>query len=108
MKITLNRIAFATCMALGASFARASDNFVGLIWGQTDNNIQKSNGPNANLGNPRLDNGRGFSRDSNVGYAAGLQAGIQQEPNGNTSIEGGYRYLRTSASTEMSVHGAAQ
>ena len=52
MKITLNRIAFATCLALGASAAQANDNFVGLTWGQTDNNIQKSNALNANLGNP--------------------------------------------------------
>ena len=62
MKITLNRIALATCLALGATAAQANDNFVGLTWGQTDNNIQKSNALNANLGNPKLDkviNGEG-------------------------------------------------
>ena len=178
MKITLNRIAFATCLALGATAAQANDNFVGLTWGQTDNNIQKSNALNANLGNPKLDkvidgegtwgirvgqknadgryyatyenvsdshNGyklrqqnllgsydmfvplgsnntklfggvtaglvkleqesKGFSRDSDIGFAAGLQAGILQELNSNTSIEAGYRYLRTNASTEMAPHG---
>ena len=42
MKITLTPIAFATCLALGATAAQANDNFVGLTWGQTDNNIQKS------------------------------------------------------------------
>ena len=181
MKITLNRIAFATCLALGATAAQANDNFVGLTWGQTDNNIQKSNALNANLGNPKLDkviNGEGtwgvragqknadgryyatyenvsdsyqgykhrqqnllgsydvfvplgdngtklfggatlglvkleqessgFKRDSDIGYAAGLQAGILQDLNQNASIEAGYRYLRTNASTEMAPHGGGK
>lgn len=178
MDINLNRIALATCLTLGAATAQAADNFVGLTWGQTNNNIQKSSALNANLDNPKLDkvihntgtwgvragqqtadsryyatyeyvsdshngyklrqqnllgsydmfvplgdngtklfggataglvkleqNSRGFSRDTNVGYAAGLQAGILQELNSNTSIEAGYRYLRTNASTEMAPHG---
>lgn len=50
-------------------------------------------------------NSPGVSRDTNVGYAAGLQAGLLQEVNENASIEGGYRYLRTNASTEFAPHG---
>ncbi|WP_277372146.1 hypothetical protein [Pseudomonas sp. AA-38] len=181
MKVILNRIALTTCLALGATAAKADDNFLGLTWGQTDNNIQKSNALNANLDDPKLDkvidgtgtwgvrigqqqgdgryylsyenfsdsysgyklrqqnllgsydlflplgdNGtklfgglsgglvkleqesRGFSRDSDIGLAAGLQAGVVQELGSNTSIEGGYRYLRTNASTEMAPHGAGK
>ncbi|MBJ9977195.1 outer membrane beta-barrel protein [Pseudomonas sp. S75] len=47
----------------------------------------------------------GYSRDSNYGYAAGLQAGVIQEITNNASVELGYRYLRTNASTELSPHG---
>lgn len=43
--------------------------------------------------------------NSAIGFAAGLQAGILQELNSNTSIEAGYRYLRTNASTEMAPRG---
>ena len=46
----------------------------------------------------------GFKHDSDIGYAAGLQAGILQDLNQNASIEAGYRYLRTNASTEMAPH----
>ncbi|WP_220813774.1 outer membrane beta-barrel protein [Pseudomonas paralcaligenes] len=181
MKATLNRIALATGLTLVAFAAQASDNFVGLTWGQTNNNIQKSSALNQSLGNPSLDkvihktgtwgiragqvqeNGRyyatyenvsdsdsgyklrqqnllgsydlflplgdnntklfggatlglvkleqdsrGLSRDSDIGYAAGLQAGILQQLNKNASVEAGYRYLRTNASTEMSPHGAGK
>lgn len=177
MKTTLNRIALATGLTLAAFTAHAADNFVGLTWGQTNNNIQKSSALNQNLNNPSLDkvihktgtwgvragqvqeNGRyyatyenvsdsdrgfklrqqnllgsydlflplgdnntklfggatvglvkleqesrGMSRDSNIGYAAGLQAGILQQLNKNASVEAGYRYLRTNASTEMKPH----
>ena len=51
---------------------------------------------------------KGFKRDSNIGYALGLQAGILQDINQNASIEAGYRYLRTNASTEMAPHGAGK
>jgi opacity protein-like surface antigen len=44
----------------------------------------------------------GYSRDSDIGYAVGLQAGILQKVSQNTSLELGYRYLRSNASTEMS------
>jgi opacity protein-like surface antigen len=51
---------------------------------------------------------KGFKRDSDIGYALGLQAGILQDINRNASIEAGYRYLRTNASTEMAPHGAGK
>lgn len=47
----------------------------------------------------------GFSRDSDIGYAVGLQGGVLQQISQNTSVELGYRYLRSNASTEMSPHG---
>ncbi|CAD5109341.1 outer membrane beta-barrel protein [Zestomonas carbonaria] len=174
----LKMLALATAV-LGTSVgAHAADNFVGLTWGQTNNNIQKSDALNANLDNPKLDKvihktdtwglragqqtdagryyltyenfsdsdsgyklrqqnllgsydlfvpvgdyntklfggatlglvkleqeSRGFSRDSNINYAAGLQAGILQELNKSASIEAGYRYLRTNVSTDMGEHG---
>lgn len=50
----------------------------------------------------------GFSRDSDIGYAVGLQGGVLQQISQNTSIELGYRYLRSNASTEMSPHGGAK
>ncbi|WP_028238245.1 outer membrane beta-barrel protein [Stutzerimonas azotifigens] len=181
MTLNLNRIALATLLSVGAVSAQAADNFVGLTFGQTDNNVQKSSSLNANLGNPNLDkvidnkstwgvragqqreasryyatyenvsdsNGgyklrqqnllgsydmflpvgdnntklfggataglvkleqesSGFRRDSDIGYAVGLQAGILQQLSSKASIEGGYRYLRTNASTEMVPHGAAK
>lgn len=46
----------------------------------------------------------GYSRDSDIGYAVGLQAGVLQQVSKNTSVELGYRYLRSNASTEMSPH----
>ena len=178
MNRTLSKLALATSLTFAAAAANAGDNFVGLTWGQTDNNIQKSSALNSNLNSPKLDKvindtgtwgvragqvsetnryymtyenvsdtdrgnklrqqnllgsydvflpvgdyntklfggvtaglvkleqeSRGFSRDSDIGFAAGLQAGILQELNSNTSIEAGYRYLRTNASTEMKPHG---
>ncbi|WP_339491610.1 hypothetical protein [Pseudomonas sp. EA_15y_Pfl2_R67] len=50
-------------------------------------------------------NSPGFSRDSDIGYAVGLQGGVLQQITQNTSVELGYRYLRSNASTEMSTHG---
>lgn len=181
MNRTLSKLALATSLSFAAVTANAADNFVGLTWGQTDNNIQKSSALNSNLNNPKLDKvindtgtwgvragqvsetnryymtyenvsdtdsgnklrqqnllgsydvflpigdyntklfggataglvkleqeSRGFKRDSNIGYALGLQAGILQDINQNASIEAGYRYLRTNASTEMAPHGAGK
>ena len=179
MKPTLSKLLLATSLAFGAATAaHADNNFAGLTWGQTSNNIQKSSALNANLGNPNLDsvidnsstwglragqqndagryyatyeyisdsnNGyklrqqnllgsydvfvpvgdyntklfggatlglvkleqesKGMSRDSNINYAAGLQAGILQDLSKNASIEAGYRYLRTNVSTDMGEHG---
>ena len=50
----------------------------------------------------------GFSRDSNMGYAVGGQLGVLQQVSKNTSVELGYRYLRTNASTEMSERGGSK
>ncbi|MDF3195783.1 outer membrane beta-barrel protein [Pseudomonas sp. 1928-m] len=181
MNRTLSKLALATSLTFAAAAANAGDNFVGLTWGQTDNNIQKSSALNSNLNNPKLDKvindtgtwgvragqvsetnryymtyenvsdtdsgnkmrqqnllgsydvflpigdyntklfggataglvkleqeSKGFKRDSDIGYALGLQAGILQDINQNASIEAGYRYLRTNASTEMAPHGAGK
>ena len=50
----------------------------------------------------------GFSRDSNIGYALGGQAGVLQQISRNTSVELGYRYLRSNASTEMNERGGSK
>ncbi|MNO08424.1 hypothetical protein D3C81_2310550 [compost metagenome] len=38
----------------------------------------------------------------------GVQAGILQQVSKNASVELGYRYLRSNASTEMSAQGSKQ
>jgi opacity protein-like surface antigen len=50
----------------------------------------------------------GFSRDSDIGYALGGQVGVLQQVSQNTSVELGYRYLRSNASTEMSERGGSK
>ncbi|MHC8363365.1 hypothetical protein ACYZUA_24395 [Pseudomonas sp. LS2P72] len=50
----------------------------------------------------------GFSRDSDIGYAIGGQLGVLQQVSQNTSVELGYRYLRSNASTEMSERGGSK
>jgi opacity protein-like surface antigen len=50
----------------------------------------------------------GFSRDTNVGYTYGAQAGVLQQLSRNTSVELGYRYLRTNASTEVREHSGSK
>lgn len=178
MKKILTPLALATTLGFTALSAQAAEPFVGLTWGQANNNIQNSSALNANMDHPSLDkvihktgtwgiragqaddkgryyatyenfsdthsgnklrqqnllgsydlflplgdnntklfggatlglvkleqDGSGLRRDSDIGYAAGLQAGILQELNKNTSIEAGYRYLRTNASTEVAPHG---
>ncbi|MCY1420571.1 hypothetical protein D9M71_361980 [compost metagenome] len=47
----------------------------------------------------------GYSRDTDTGYAIGAQVGVLQQVSQNTSVELGYRYLRSNASTEVSEHG---
>lgn len=175
------QIALATAVLGLAAGAQAADSFVGLTWGETSNNIQKSDALNQNLAKPKLDSvisnsgtwgvragqetadgryyltyenvsdndqglklrqqnllgsydaflplndhgtklfggatlglvkleqdSKGFKRDSDVGYAAGLQAGVLQDVGKNTSLEAGYRYLRSNASTEMTPHGGSK
>ncbi|QLF93254.1 outer membrane beta-barrel protein [Pseudomonas sp. ABC1] len=48
---------------------------------------------------------KGYSRDSDIGYLVGLQAGILQDVGDNASVEAGYRYLRSNAGTEVAPHG---
>ncbi|MGC5704206.1 hypothetical protein J4P02_28800 [Pseudomonas sp. NFXW11] len=50
----------------------------------------------------------GFSRDSDIGYAVGVQAGVLQQVSQNTSVELGYRYLRSNAGVEMSERGGSK
>ncbi|CAM3958550.1 Membrane protein [Pseudomonas reidholzensis] len=47
----------------------------------------------------------GYGRDTDYGYAVGLQAGVIQQVTDNASVELGYRYLRSNASTELVEHG---
>ncbi|AGZ33983.1 porin family protein [Pseudomonas sp. SWI6] len=47
----------------------------------------------------------GARRDTDYGYAVGLQAGVIQELTDRASVELGYRYLRSNASTEVGDHG---
>ena len=51
---------------------------------------------------------RGSSRDTGRGYSAGLQAGVLQQVAQNASVELGYRYLRSNASTEVSPHNVSK
>lgn len=53
-------------------------------------------------------NSPGFSHDSDIGYALGGQLGVLQQVSQNTSVELGYRYLRSNASTEMSERGGSK
>lgn len=46
----------------------------------------------------------GARRDTDYGYALGLQAGVIQQVTDNASVELGYRYLRSNASTEIGAH----
>jgi opacity protein-like surface antigen len=63
----------------------------------------------ASAGLTKLENeSRGYRRDSDIGYLVGLQAGILQKLGDNTSVEAGYRYLRSNASTEVSERGVGK
>ena len=171
----------ASVLAAGMTTAQATDTFIGLTYGQTDNNIDKSDALNHQLSTAKLDKvihdsatygirvgqidqqGRyyltyenvsdkdqgyklrqqnllgsydlflpvgdygtkafagatlglvkleqdssGFKRDSDIGYAAGVQVGAIQPITATGSVEAGYRYLRSNASTEMAAHGGAK
>ncbi|AIR89901.1 outer membrane protein [Pseudomonas cremoricolorata] len=60
----------------------------------------------ASLGMTKLtQESSGVSRDTDYGYAVGLQGGVIQQVTDNASVELGYRYLRSNASVEVSPHG---
>lgn len=50
----------------------------------------------------------GASRDSDIGYAVGLQGGVLQQVSDNASVELGYRYLRSNASTALAESGGSK
>ncbi|MCQ4295993.1 porin family protein [Pseudomonas stutzeri] len=63
----------------------------------------------ASAGLTKLENeSKGYTRDSDIGYLVGLQAGILQKLGDNTSVEAGYRYLRSNAGTEVSERGVGK
>ncbi|WP_296265121.1 outer membrane protein [Pseudomonas sp. UBA6562] len=63
----------------------------------------------ASLGMTKLtQTSSGLSRDTDYGYAAGLQGGVIQQVTDNASVELGYRYLRSNASVEVSPHNEAK
>lgn len=173
MKTSLKLLALGTAIALTSAPALAQDSFVGLTWGETSSNMDRSkslkNDPQARtldstinnsgtwgvhggvqddtgrmymtyeyttdsakgyklrqqnlLGsydlfypiadNTRLfggvtaglvkleQNSRGFHRDSDLGLAGGLQAGILHQFDAPVSLEAGYRYLRTTADANL-------
>lgn len=177
----LQKLVIASTL-IGASTIARADNFVGLTWGGTSNNIQKSsqlkqnipgaddldkvinnsgtwgiragqNDANAryylsyehvsdshsmgikmrqenllasyDLFLPLGDTTRLFggatlgltklshdttnaNHDSDIGYAAGLQAGILQNVGSNASLEAGYRYLRSNASLDVKPQDAGK
>lgn len=181
MKNSLKMLALgtATAMAFASAPALAQDSFVGLSWGETSNNMDRSNSLKRNplarsldssinndstwglrggvqdtsgrmylsydyvsdsakgyklrqqnlLGSydlflPIADRTRlfggvsgglvkltqdspGFHRDSDVGLAAGLQAGILHQLAPELAIEGGYRYLRTTADVSLNARSGA-
>ena len=63
----------------------------------------------ASAGLTKLENeSSGYRRDSDIGYLVGLQAGVLQDVGHNTSIEAGYRYLRSNAGTEVAERGVGK
>lgn len=175
MKTTLKLLAVGTAMAFTSVPVLAQDTFVGLTWGETSNNMDRSsslkNNPLARTldstinndstwgvrGGMQDDTGRmymtyeyvsdtangyklrqqnllgsydlflpiadhtrlfggvtaglvkleqesaGFHRDSDLGVAAGVQAGILHQFNAPVSMEAGYRYLRTTADVSLNA-----
>lgn len=175
MKTTLKLLAIGTAMAFTSAPALAQDSFVGLTWGETSSNMDRSSSLKNNplaatldstinnsstwgvrggmqddtgrmyltyeyisdtangyklrqqnlLGsydlfmpvgdNTRLfggataglvkleQNSAGFHRDSDLGIAAGLQAGILHQFQAPVSMEAGYRYLRTTADASLNA-----
>ncbi|MDX2352255.1 hypothetical protein [Stutzerimonas xanthomarina] len=63
----------------------------------------------ASAGLTKLENeSSGYRRDRDIGYLVGLQAGVLQDVGHNTSIEAGYRYLRSNAGTEVAERGVGK
>ena len=63
----------------------------------------------ASAGLTKLENeSSGYRRDSDIGYLVGLQAGVLQDVGKKTSIEAGYRYLRSNAGTEVAERGVGK
>lgn len=63
----------------------------------------------ASAGLTKLENeSSGYSRDTDIGYLVGVQAGVLQKLGTNASVEAGYRYLRSNASTEVSERGVGK
>ncbi len=63
----------------------------------------------ASAGLTKLENeSSGYRRESDIGYLVGLQAGVLQDVGKNTSIEAGYRYLRSNAGTEVAERGVGK
>ncbi|MBD1587418.1 hypothetical protein [Pseudomonas typographi] len=50
----------------------------------------------------------GYRHDSATGYAVGAQAGILQHVSQNTSVELGYRYLRSNAKVDFDQSGGSK
>lgn len=180
MKTTLKLIAVGTTMAFASLPAVAQDSFVGLTWGETSNNMDRSSALKGSSQTRRLDDtinnsgtwgvrggvqddtGRmyltyeyvsdtyssryklrqqnllgsydlfmpiadstrlfggvtaglvkleqdspGFHRDSDLGLAGGLQAGILHQFDAPVSLEAGYRYLRTTADVSLNARSGA-
>ncbi len=177
MKNSLKMLALgtATAMAFASAPALAQDSFVGLTWGETSNNMDRSSSLKRNplassldsainndstwgvrggmqdetgrmymtydyvsdsargyklrqqnlLGSydlflPIADNTRlfggvtaglvkltqdspGLHRDSDIGLAGGVQAGVLHQLNAPVSLEAGYRYLRTTADVSVNA-----
>lgn len=184
MQNTLKALTVGTAIALASVPAFAQDSFVGLTWGETSNNMDRSGSLQRNplsnsmdstikndstwglRGGVQNDTGRmyvtyeyasdtgrgyklrqqnllgsydlflpitdstrlfggvsaglvkltqdspGYRRDSDIGVAGGLQAGLVHQFDAPVSLEGGYRYMRTNAdvrvnSYDRSVRGSA-
>ena len=72
MKSTITKLIVTTPLLLGAAtVAHADQDFAGLTWGQTSNNMQKSSALNANLNNPSFDSV--VNNENTWGVRAGRQ-----------------------------------
>jgi len=130
----LSTLALATTLGIFSFGAHAAENFAGFTWGKSTVNTDRSSSlklrqqnligsydmfvplgdttrlfGGASAGLTKLENeSKGYTRDSDIGYLVGLQAGILQKLGDNTSVEAGYRYLRSNAGTEVSERGVGK